>query len=273
LTPKIYVAIPTGSVKEYALLYMMAALRNIYYPHDSIQIHFSITDRKDQASATYIQHVKGIVANSKMPMDFTIHYTTITPQEAERWGPYSAVIKNLHELRKDFLDGDADYFWVLGGDNLPGTGTLKRLLDLNVDVASALIRQRPLRGREFDVDGDKDAKSIRPCFWEYVWQPNDVRNRKDLEPKLKHSLLRSWVEMPPMRLALIKDNTVFHTCNFGSGCSLVKRKVLESIGYYLGNGYHSEDIHFGQCANFLGFTTALNPAVICAHFDPDGRLY
>lgn len=234
----------------------------------------AITDRGDTASKEYIQHMRGLVENSKMPMEFNIHVTKPTQQEIDRWGPYVAVIKNLHVLRQDFLMKGFDYFWCIGGDNPVGTGTLRRLLELDVDVAGALIRQRPNRGREFDIDGDRDAKSIRPMFWEYVWTPEDVRKRKDLEPKLKENLLNAWVEMPPMKLKWLtdKDKTLYG-CNFGSGCELVRREVLECIGYYLGMGYHSEDIHFGQWANFLGFRTALNPKVMCAHFDPDGRLY
>lgn len=272
--PKIFIAIPTGSIKEYAFLYMLASLRNIYYPPEKLEVHFGFTDRGDGKSGTSLQHLKGLISNAELPFSVTIHTTNPSKTDVERWGPYSAVILNCHKLRTVFLDGEADYWWILGGDNPPGSGTLRRLLDLNVDCAAALIHQRPNRGREFDVDGDKDGRIIKPIFWDYVWRPEDVRNRKDLEPKLKHSLLRSWVEMPPMKLAAVQETReVIKGCNFGSGCELVKREVLESCGYYLGLGYHSEDIAFGQWVNYLGYSTALDPKIICAHFDPDGRLY
>jgi hypothetical protein len=272
--PKVFVAIPTGSIKEYAFLYMLASIRNIYYPPEKLEVHFGFTDRGDAKSCEALAHLKGLIANAEIPFTVHIHTTNPAPEEVDRWGPYSAVIVNCHILRCVFLDGDADYFWILGGDNPPGSGTLRRLLALEADCCAALIHQRPNRGREFDVDGDKDARSIRPIFWEYVWRPEHVRSRKDLEPQLKHSLLRSWVEMPPMRLAKIQDTKeVIKDCTFGSGCELVKRRVLEDCGYYLGLGYHSEDIAFGQWVGYYGYSTALDPKIICAHFDPDGRLY
>lgn len=270
--PTVYVAVPTGNIKEYASLYMLASLRNIYYPPEKLSINVAITDRGDEKSKGFIKRFRNLVANAEMPFPFHIHVTKPTEQEVKRWGPYCAVIKNLHHLRLDFLDGDADYFWVLGGDNPPESGTLRKLLKLEADVAGALILQRPLRGRQFDPDGDRDANIIKPICWQYVWTPRDVEKRRDLEPKLRHSLLRSWIEMPPMRIS-VTHNELMRECNFGSGCSLAKRTVMEHIGYYLGNGYHSEDIHFGQWANFLGFTTCLDPNTRCRHFDPDGRLY
>lgn len=271
--PKIMLAIPTGSIKEYAFLYMLASIRNLYYPVDKLEVHIGFTDRGDALSEQALARLKGLVANAFIPFSVTIHKTKPTEKDIERWGPYCAVIVNLHEMRKVFLDGDAKYFWVLGGDNPPNSGVLRRLLNLNVDVAGALIKQRPTRGRHFDPDGCKDANAIRTVFWVYSWRPEDIR-QSTYEPKLKHSLLRSWVEMPPMHLAYFgKEGNVEYGCNFGSGCELVKRKVIEAIGYYLGQGYHSEDIHFGQWANYLEFKTALDPNVVCGHFDPDGRLY
>jgi hypothetical protein len=273
--PKVYVGIPTGPIKEYASLYMLASLRNIYYPKDKLEINIGITDFNDSQSHQYRARFTALLENALMPFPTNIHMTTSTLQEQERWGPYHAVIKNLHELRKDFLDkNEFEYFWLLGGDNPPSSGILRRLLALNVDYAGALISQRPTRGRKFDPDGDKDARSFLPIFWQYLLTPKEIRKRTDLEPKLRQSFLRAFTEMPYMALMQIdRSKGAIHCCNFGSGCVLIKRRLFEHIGYVLGKGYHSEDLHFGQWANLLEFETALDPNIRCAHFDPDGRLY
>jgi hypothetical protein len=75
-----------------------------------------------------------------------VSFTAPDKEEFAKWGTYALVIANLHELRLKFLDSDADYFWVLGGDNFPlDRHMLKKLLKMKADVASPIIAYRPSR--------------------------------------------------------------------------------------------------------------------------------
>ena len=115
--------------------------------------------------------------------------------------------------------------------------------------------------------------AVYPVFWRYAFMPHDV-DALDVEPEVKEALHQAWREVAFLELVKGTQDTVYHDdINFGSGCSLVRRRVLEWCGYYLGAGYHSEDLHFGQYATAYGFTKALDTAIHCPHFDPNGRIY
>lgn len=269
-----FVAVPTGAVKEYAILYMLASLRNIDYPPDRLTVWFAITLRHPIDDAFYTR-VKHLVDAANMPME--VNLLRVRPEEDEklRWGQYYAVITNLHELRKRFLDGDADYFWLLGGDNPPPRHTLKRLLQLQADVASAMVMQRPHRGRELDATAAAVPKDKPyPMYWVYKWTLNDIDHRKDLEPVLKEALRALWLNIPMFQTIETTQKFVARGVSFGSGCSLSTRRVQEAVGYYLGDaGYASEDITYMQHVHALGFTSAIDTGVHCLHFDPDGRIF
>jgi hypothetical protein len=272
--PKVFAAIPTGAIKEYAVLYMLAAIKNIDYPAYKLTINIAVTDRGEPEDKEFTKRLQQLIDCSQIPFKTSITTVTPTSEEKERWGQYYAVICNLHELRKQFLDGDAEYFWVLGGDNPPPRHALHGLLEIGADVSSAMILQRPLRAREFDKPGMPLRVDPHPMFWMYLWHMKDVQKRKDLEPKLKEALRACWINLPLLHLIRTDKKFVAWNTSFGSGCSLVKREVLEHLGYYLAEAsYCSEDLQFMQWVHTLGYTTALNTGLHCGHFDPNGALY
>jgi len=271
-SPKVFVAIPTGSIKEYSLLYMLACLRNLDYNHDNLVVWFAVTMRYPD-DESYYTRLKNLVGNAALKFEVNILRVRPKLEEKERWGQYYAVICNLHELRKIFLDGDCDYFWLLGGDNPPPRQTLKRLLKADADVASAMIYQRPHRGRELDVNANVAKDKPYPMFWMYKWTLDDIE-RPDFEPVLKEELRKMWINIPMFKAVETTQRFVVRNVSFGSGCSLSKRRVQEYVGYYLGEaGYASEDLTYMQYVNALGFSSALDTGVHCLHFDPDGRIY
>jgi hypothetical protein len=253
------VAVPTGWNKEYAVVYMMAALKNIDYPHNRLTVNVAVTNRGDKQSEPYRVQVQNLLRDCKLGCSTSFHYVEPSKDEMKRWGPYFAIVSNLHRLRLHFLEGDCDYFWLLGGDNPPPRHMLRKLLELDVDVASPSIRQRPARTVE--------QKAI-PMFWTYYWTMKDLEG---WHPRLKEALRKAWPEIAFLRFPDPNKKRVHKFAAFGSGCSLVKRVVLEHCGYVLGTGgYHSEDLHFSQYANFYEFTTAVNMNLYCPHMDADG---
>ena len=268
--PMVFAAVPTGSNKEYAMLYMLASLRNIDYPHNRFHLTIAITHLGSQDSEVFIKRVKELVRAANMPYPVDILITYPVMEDMERWGPYYAIIMNTHALRLKFLRSKARYFWLLGGDNPTPRGTLKKLWWMNVDVASATINQRKTKVKMLN----KNTKLEYPVYWDYFWHLNDLFDL-DLEPVLMDALRTAWLEFmfldspDPEQKERILHNSVF-----GSGCSLIKREVLEYIGYALGSGgTHSEDLHFCSHANLRGFDTAINLDVTCSHFDKDGLVY
>jgi len=268
-TPKVYIAVPIGPSKEYAVLYMLASLRNIDYPSDKLKLNFAVTHLGGQASEQFLERLRKLVSASNFKSDIAIHVTHPTMKDMERWGPYYAVIMNLHLMRLDFLDTDFEYFWLLGGDNPPPRDTLKSLLKLKADVASAMINQRRAKIKQWDLD----EKLVYPVYWNYLWTLEDLEPLH-LEPKLKDTLRTAWTEFMFLGKDSPEGERLMRNVVFGSGCSLIKRHVLEYLGYVLGSGgTHSEDLHFCNLANLRGYDTALSLDVRCMHFDSDGNVY
>ena len=214
--------------------------------------------------------MRAVINNAGFMNDVTIFTTRIERGEFPRWSQYSAVIKNLHVARKHFLDGDWPYFWLLGGDNPVQRNTLRKLLATDADVVSAIINQRPNRGLGVFED---HPNAVYPVFWRQSFTPDDVRKRTDLDPRVRNALIASWTNLCYFDLVATPVGNTYHNVAFGSGCSLMKRKVLEYAGYYLDGGYHSEDIAFSQYATRCGFDLALDTTIHCLHFDPNGLIY
>ncbi len=261
---------------------MLASIRNVDYPSEKLHLCFALTDREDRASVGFLERAKRLIENSNFHNDITILKTNGSDEDVRRWGQYWAVIKNIHEARKLFLDGNFEYFWLLGGDNPPFRNTLKKLLEQSSDVACAIINQRPLRGGYKEVKLQKDGRYIEgkntvyPVYWKYSVLPDEIRGRRDLDPRVREAILQAWLNLCYFEIAgesgeeghILKGNVC---C--GSGCQLVKRKVLEYMGYYIGAGYHSEDIEFGQYAHLYGFDFTIDTDLQCRHFDPNGMIY
>ena len=249
---------------------MLASLRNIDYPKDRIKIVFAVTHLGDKDSENFLNRLRKLVSAANMQCDIDIKVTYPKIDDMFRWGPYYAVIMNTHLMRLDFLEGDYTHFWLLGGDNPPTRRSLKQLLKLKADIASAVINQRRERVKQFKLD----TEMAYPVYWKYIWTLDDL-DVLALEPKLRNQLRTAWLEF--MFLGGTSPQTeekVLHNVVFGSGCSLVKRHVLEYIGYVLGSGgTHSEDLHFCSLANMRGFDTALGLEIRCAHFDSDGTVF
>ena len=272
--PKVFAAIPTGAIKSYAALYMLAALQNLDYPADKLSINIAVTNRGEQTDKDYLHKLQALIDNSNFRHSINVTSVSATLEEMNRWGQYYAVICNLHELRKQFLDSDAEYFWVLGGDNPPARHILHGLLQVDVGVSSAMILQRPNRAREYDKPGMPYQVDPSPMYWSYQWHMTDIHKRKDLDPRLKEALRRCWINLPLIHLVKTDQKMIIGNVSFGSGCSLVKREVMEAIGYYLNEGaYCSEDLQFMQWAHALGYSTAFNTGLHCSHFDPNGAMY
>ena len=127
------------------------------------------------------------------------------------------------------------------------------------------MKQRPTRCGE--------GEGALDIIWQYYWTLEDL-HRPDLSPDLREVLRTSWLEFgflkQPKDLAHKK---VLHKVAFGSGCSLIDRKVFECLGYALGIGNHSEDIHFCQYAQQFGFEMTIDLTARCGHFDNDGSTY
>jgi len=264
--PRVFIGIPTGPPKKYALAYMFAALQNLDW--DNKEIHFAVTQYKFKDDDGFSDYLRKLIDTIDVGGPVYVHWTYLNEIEART--PYLAVLRNKAVLRAAFLDGDCEYFLMLGGDNPPPRATIKRLMKLNADIASGIVYQRPKRG--FGT-----ASGGLPLLWRSAWYLHEL-DKYDLPPEIMDEFRTAFIESSFLIPIILDPNwrrrKTIEGIAGGDGCVLIRRKVLEYIGWYLPKtGYHSEDVNFFTNAMARGFTTKADLKLHVPHFDPDGSVY
>lgn len=266
---KVFVGVPTAHTKEYALLFVLATLREVKYNPNYLKVVFAITDLGDPESKEYIENVKGLLKHANLMFKTEVIVTKPTLQDISRHGAYAKIIKNIHALHDKFLrEKEYPYFWRLDGDVLPLPQTLERLLKLDADIASPLLYQRPMKNLW--------GKGAYPLVYRHVWNLADLEEH-DLNDEQKRLLRKAWIEIGFLGCVAAEKNwrnhKILRNVAFGSGCRLIKRLVLEKIWVTLRQSYLSEDLQFCQDVLAAGFTTAVDLKLHCAHMCMDGKAY
>jgi hypothetical protein len=264
--PRVFIAIPTGRPKFYALAYMFASLQNLDWYN--LEIHFAITNHKYKDNTEFNTAIQKFVDATPMKADVHLHYTYLTKEEGTM--PFGPVTKNLALLRALFLDGDCPYFLLLGGDNPPARNTIKRLMKLNADVATATLYQRNGRSGATSPAGF-------PMMWQTPWTMKDLE-KFDLHPEIldefKITFEESGFLIPMLADKNWKRKKTMRDTVGGSGTMLAKRRVLEHVGYHLPrSGYHSEDVNFFVQAILHNYKVVADLRFHAPHMGPDGRFY
>ena len=277
--PTVCATIPIGWTKEYALLYMLAALGDVDYPPEKFTAAFGVSDRGDDESKDFIQRLRNLLDNCNFPFKTHVIVTTPTDEDEQRWHQFKWVIRNLAELRSYVLESGLDYMWILGGDNPPLRSSIKRLLALHTDVASAILYQRPNKSWK--------NHNAYPLVFRHHWNLRDLdkpwlhnggETPTTLNSEQKRLLAKAWLQLGFVKpVWLEKDWKNYKVCRnvvFGDACSLIKREVLEAINYeMLQAAYQSYDIQYMQQALFLGFETAVDMKLHCPHITFEGEAY
>jgi hypothetical protein len=268
--PKVYIGIPTGPPKDYAMMYMVAALQNLDWRN--AEVHWAVSYKGDSEGDAYMEKLGGILDSVRWSIPWKIHRCDITQEEAQT--PYRAVIRNRRLLRSDFLDGDCDYFFMVGGDNPPWRSAIKRLMKWNADVAFGLSYQRPRRDRWY-------PNAVYPMVWVYAWNlhelPDDID--EDLYEQFWQSFLNVTLYLPIYVIPNWRRKKRIWGVAGGDGNCLIRREVLENAGWTLPgtrgtpHGYHSEDLHFFNKVNLLGYSVVCDLKYRVPHFHSDGTIF
>jgi len=140
--PKVFIGIPTGPTKLYSTYYMVAALANLDY--SNLEIHWAVTGGFDDGIFhKFRTRLTKLMEAVKWPdtVSWCIHYVPLSKKE--RFTNFTPILRNKTVLRDTFLDGDAEYFLLLGGDNPPQRNAINRLLKVDADVSIGTCYQRP----------------------------------------------------------------------------------------------------------------------------------
>jgi len=264
---KTFVGIPTGYPKLYSTYYMVAALANLDY--DNLEIHWAVTGCEDSHYDEFRNRLSKLIEAVEWRKGVTnhIHYVPLTNEQKMR--SYGPILQNKTVLRDAFLDSDAEYFLLLGGDNPPPRDAIRRLQKLDADVSMGTCYQRP---------GQDNVCGVYPLVWRFMWMLKELEKLKNLDPLVHDELRLVWLNCPQLLNVCYdpkwKQKPIFNVAG-GDGCALIKRRVLERIdwGVVPPDVYNSEDIYFMTEALFYGFSTACATDLHIPHLHPSGMMY
>ena len=263
--PKVFIGIPIGPSKLYSTYYMVASLANLDYP--KVELHWAVTGAYDDPRfPDYHTRLTRLCEAVKWRDGWTntIHYLPLSRER--RFTNYGPILDNKTLLRNLFLDGDCEYFLLLGGDNPPPRGAVKQLMATNADVAMGTCYQRP----------EVTKMGVYPLVWRYLYSLKDIEKAK-VDPINKALIKKSWLNSPAtINVSYDPDFTneiiVWDVCG-GDGCALIKRRVLEMIDWGVTPPEScscSEDMYFMTQALYFGFTTCCLPKVHIPHMAESG---
>jgi hypothetical protein len=189
----------------------------------------------------------------KATIDAVVAMQRIGPQ---RWvlqydNPYGpSRASHLHQYAKGrelFLGGDDEAMLIIESDIIPPPDTLKRLRDLNADLAYGVYCFRT----------ERRARRAINIFNRYKPWPEVTRNEGE-------SLSTKGAEL---RMAIA--NGVTECSGAGFGCVLIKRNVIEEIEFRLEDTGHC-DTYFTRDAYRAGYKIMADMNLVCGHVDTDG---
>lgn len=263
--PLVYIGVPIGPTKLYSTPYMIASLANLNYPN--VELHWAVTGANDDPRFNdYRDRLVKFCEAVKWPEGWSnhIHYVVLTKEQRTR--SYGPILENKTVLRNSFLDSEAEYFLLLGGDNPPPRDAILKLMAVNADVAMGTCYQRP----------GTTTLGVYPLVWRYIATLKEIE-ALDVDEVNKQQMRQNWLTSPSVVNVSYdpdfdKQEVVWDVCG-GDGCALIKRKVLETIDWGVtppDSAACSEDMYFMTQALYFGYSTACLPKLHIAHMSESG---
>jgi len=226
--PKILIAIPTYDSKNYCLDAFMDNVRNFTYPKNLIEIYVA-DNSKTNENALYIRDRFGVKT-------FWKDYSGVPLMEK--------LADSHNQLRRYFLESDADYMFHLESDIFPQADIIEQLLWCRKPIVNGLYQVF-------------DASWRTPCI--------------RLQDK-RHELSNSFVF--PMELSNFHhhwiDGTLKPTFVAGIGCCLMKKKVMQKFEFRIDKNdteKHPPDTYFAEDLRFAGVQNWVHTNLLCFHWN------
>lgn len=154
---------------------------------------------------------------------------------------YRNILLNMEKARRLAIDGGYDAMFVLESDILPPADALRRLVEIDADVAGGLYALR----------GDANVMNV------FCYVPREASPGASLE---RREIADAWG----------RQTRVNGVC---LGCTLVWRRVFESTPFRLSDlDSAAPDWWLMVDCNTRELVTVADLRVICGHINPDGSM-
>jgi hypothetical protein len=162
---------------------------------------------------------------------------------------WNVVVKKFQELSDRVVAEGFDYLWLVEADVVVPENALSHLLSNNVDVAAGILRFHFYEQNNCRFEKHKDMmitgfvlpdKNGAPTFDVQILYLKDIQNKM---------------------LVGSKEHPIFN----GTGCILIRRKVLEKVRWHWDNKVSGFDVYFWKEIQEQGFSAVTDGYVLCGH--------
>jgi hypothetical protein len=226
--PKILIAIPTYDAKNYCLDEFFANLKNFSYPKSNIEV-FVADNSKTNKNALMIRDKFGVKT-------FWKDYTGVPLMEK--------LADSHNQLRRYFLESNADYMLHLESDIFPPSDVIEQLLWCRKPIVNALYQV---------FDG--------------AWRNPCIR-LQDLKPPHYNDFLFHYELMNFHHYWI--DGTIKPTYVAGIGCCLIKRKIMENFQFRWDKNNPSSnppDTYFAEDLRLRGVQNWVHTGLLAFHWN------
>jgi hypothetical protein len=208
--------------------------------------------------ACHVDHVKyreQVVAavkanfplNPNVEATFTIDETCDNSvAETNSW---NVVVAKFQDLSDRVVTEGFDYLWLVEADVVVPENALSRLLGDNVEVSAGIMPFHFYEQNNCRFEVHKNMMITGFVLPDKQGNPTfdvQILYLKDIENKM---LIGS------------KEHPIFN----GTGCILIRRKVLEKVRWHWDNKVSGFDVYFWKDCQLQGFTVVTDGFVVCDH--------
>lgn len=174
---------------------------------------------------------------------------TTSDNEVAETNSWNSVVRRFQELSDRVVLGNFDYLWLVEADVVVPENALSRLLGDNVDVSAGIMPFHFYEQNKCRFEVHKNMMITGFVLPDKQGNPTfdvQILYLKDIENKM---------------LVGSKEHPIFN----GTGCILIRRKVLEKIRWHWDNKVSGFDVYFWKEVQEQGFSAVTDGFVLCGH--------
>lgn len=225
--PRVLVGCPVTSLKKEVVWEYVKAAKSLSYKNKEILL---LDNSPDKKMFEELRKEKGIRVQK------TEHLKNVREM----------IARDRNTLRETALREGFDYFFSLEQDVIPPVDAIEKLLENQKEVCSAAYF-----GYFKRIAGKAQFFELLPIAFILA------------EPELEEK--KVWIKRH-LKFEELFPSRLLEAFDFGLGCCLMHKSILEKVGFRYEEGFEGfDDVFFCRDARALGVKLWIDSSVLCAH--------